>query len=130
MPCPSPLHPSGRRGRVRWGLSHPVNAASSAFDHPTSPILSPPTSAGRRGEAFYSWQAFPKFLRRRLRIAPLGTFAFVRIEEAFAQTHGTRRHFHQLVILDVGDRLFQAHPPRRDQQHGVVLAGGTDVGEL
>ena len=41
-----------------------------------------------------------------------------------------RRHLHQLVVLDIGDRLLEAHPARRDQQHGLVLAGGADVGEL
>jgi hypothetical protein len=59
---------------------------------------------------------------------PLAPLALVRIEEPPAQPHRARRHLHQLVVLDIGDRLFQTHPARPDQQHRIVLAGGADVG--
>ena len=47
-----------------------------------------------------------------------------------AQTDRLRCHFHQFVVLDIGQRLFQCHADRRGQAHGLVLAGSADVGQL
>ena len=47
-----------------------------------------------------------------------------------AQPDRARRDLHELVFGDVGQRPFQGHAYRRGEKNSVVLAGGTDVGEL
>ena len=49
---------------------------------------------------------------------------------SLAQAHRLGRHFHALIIFDIGERLFQRHANRRRQAHRFVLALGTDVSEL
>ena len=58
------------------------------------------------------------------------TPAVVRRERLLAQADRLRRHFDQLVVLDIGDRLFERHRHDRRQAHRLVLGGGADVGEL
>ncbi len=41
-------------------------------------------------------------------------FTRVWIEMTLAQANGTRRDFHKLIILDIGDGLFQTHAARRN----------------
>src|SRR6185437_1546817 len=63
----------------------------------------------------------------------LGLFralAVVGVEELLAQPDRFRRDLDQLVVLDIGERLFQRHPDRRRQPHRLVLGRGADVGEL
>src|SRR6187402_928107 len=59
-----------------------------------------------------------------------GLLPLVRIEIALAQPDALRGHLDQLVVLDVGDRLLERHPPRRGQADRVVLAGRAEVGQL
>src|SRR5882724_12074246 len=59
-----------------------------------------------------------------------GALALVRVEELLAQADRFRRHLDELVVLDIGERLFQRHPDRRRQPHRLVLGRGADVGEL
>ena len=49
---------------------------------------------------------------------------------ALAQAHCLGRHLDQFVLIDIGDGLFQRHDARRGEAHGLVLAGGADVGQL
>jgi hypothetical protein len=56
--------------------------------------------------------------------------ALMRIKVALAQPNGAWRHLNQFIILDVCNRLFQAHFARRDQQQRLILAGGADIGQL
>src|SRR5882672_5938023 len=59
-----------------------------------------------------------------------GPLAVVGVEELLAQPDRLRGHLDQLVVLDIGQRLFQRHLDRRGQAHRLVLRGGADVGEL
>src|SRR3954449_7005705 len=75
--------------------------------------------------------------RARIRYASGGfelprlALALVRIEEPLSYPYRLRRDLDQLVVLDVGDRLFQAHSARRGQADAFVLrARGAEVGEL
>src|SRR5690606_23375080 len=61
---------------------------------------------------------------------PLRLLAVVRIEQLLAQADALRRHLDQLVVADIGDRLFQRHLARRGEADRLVLAGGADVGQL
>src|SRR5690349_6346580 len=49
---------------------------------------------------------------RRFELSRLA-FALVRVKVALADPDRLRRHLDQLVVLDIGDRLLKAHPPRR-----------------
>src|SRR5258708_16245517 len=68
------------------------------------------------------------------RLARLGpprlALAVVRIHEALSQPDRLRRHFDQLVVLDVGDRLFQRHPARRGPPPLVLLFRGAELCQL
>src|SRR5690349_10843453 len=66
---------------------------------------------------------------RRFELARLA-LALVRIEEALADADRLGGHLDELVVLDVGDRLLQAHALRRRQANALVLARGAEVGEL
>jgi serine O-acetyltransferase len=59
-----------------------------------------------------------------------GALALMRVEEALAQPDRVRRHLDQLVVVDIGDGLFQRHLHRRRQAHRLVRARGADVGQL
>src|SRR3954452_6592184 len=59
-----------------------------------------------------------------------GALAVVGVEEFFAQANRFGRDLDQLIVLDIGQRLFQRHPDRRRQAHRLVLGGGADIGEL
>src|SRR5690606_7588029 len=56
--------------------------------------------------------------------------ALVRVEVTLTQANALRSNLDQLIILDVGDRLFEGHPARRGEANGIILAGGAEVGEL
>src|SRR5580698_8242415 len=71
----------------------------------------------------------PGDLRHRL-LALFRALAIVRVEEFLAQPDRFRRHLDQLVVLDIGQRLFQRHPDRWGQAHRFVLGRGADVGKL
>src|SRR6185503_19459980 len=57
-------------------------------------------------------------------------FAGIRIQFPFAEADRLWGHFHQLIIANIGDGLFQSHADRRGQPYRLVLAGGADVGQL
>ena len=59
-----------------------------------------------------------------------GALAHMRVEMALAQPHDLRGHLDQLVIINIGDSLFQAEAFGRGEDDGLVLAGGPDIGEL
>src|SRR3546814_7971212 len=59
-----------------------------------------------------------------------GALALVRIEVKLAQADGLGRHLHQLVIVDIGDRLLKRQPLGWGEAQRIVLAAGTEVGEL
>src|SRR4029077_19778773 len=63
-------------------------------------------------------------------LAPLVLLAFVRIEELLAQANRFGRHFDQLVILDIGERLFQRHADRRGEPGRLVLWVRAGIGGL
>src|SRR6478735_3042302 len=73
----------------------------------------------------YSLLAIRLFIRHSpfalyLRHFLLGLFralAVVGVEELLAQADRLRGHFDQLVVLDIGQRLFQRHLDRRGQAH-------------
>src|SRR5690606_36160146 len=65
-----------------------------------------------------------RFLLAR-RLLPL-----VRIEDRLADADVLRGHLDHLVVVDIGDRLFERHALRRGQADRVVLARRTEVGEL
>src|SRR5690606_920123 len=54
--------------------------------------------------------------------------AVIRVEIHLAQTNRLRRDFHQLVILDPGERPVERHADRRSQLDGLVLASSPDIG--
>ena len=51
----------------------------------------------------------------------------MRIEVDLTQTNGIWRDFHQLIIVDIGNRLFQGHFDRRGQAHRFIRAAGPHV---
>src|SRR6185437_377201 len=60
----------------------------------------------------------------------LGALALVGVEVLLAQADRFRRHLDELVVLDIGERLFQRHLDRWRQAHRLILRRGADVGEL
>jgi hypothetical protein len=53
----------------------------------------------------------------------------MRVEEALADADHLGRDLDQLVVLDVGDRLLEAHAARRGEADAFVLgAGRAEVG--
>src|SRR5579883_1787320 len=60
----------------------------------------------------------------------LRAFPRVGIEQALPEPHRFRRHLHELVVGDVGNRLLEGHLDGRRQAHGLVLGGGANIGEL
>ena len=56
-------------------------------------------------------------------------FPFVWIKIAFAQADILWRNLDQLVIVDIGNCLFQRHHFRRGQADGVFLARDAEVGQ-
>lgn len=58
------------------------------------------------------------------------TLAVVGIEKGFPQADRLRRHFDEFVVLDVGEGLFQRHPDRRREAHGLILARRANIREL
>src|SRR4051794_30038702 len=55
----------------------------------------------------------------------------MRLEESLADADRLGRHLDQLVVLDIGDRLLEAHAPGRGEADAFVLgAAGAEVGEL
>src|SRR5690606_38629417 len=63
-----------------------------------------------------------RVIGRRLAFLAGHLLALVRIEVALAQADALRCHFDQLVVLNIGDRLLERHPPRRGQTDAFVLA--------
>src|SRR5580698_749110 len=59
-----------------------------------------------------------------------GALAVVGVEELLAQADRLRGHLDQLVVLDIGQRLFQRHLNRRGQAYRLVFRRGADVGQL
>ncbi len=51
-------------------------------------------------------------------------------KRALAQADRFRRHLDELVVLDIGDRLFERRRNDRRQTHRLVLRVRADVGEL
>src|SRR5437899_2595138 len=80
------------------------------------------------------WSPSPSKLRAELLSRfelPRRPLALMRVEEALADPDRLRRDLDQLVVLDVGDRLLQAHAARRGEADAFVLgAGGAEVGQL
>src|SRR5262249_26063791 len=70
-----------------------------------------------------------RFLAVRF-LAPFVAFAFVRVEQFLAQPYRFGRHFDELVIVDIGERLFQRHADRRREPDGFILGVRADFGEL
>src|SRR4028119_1441463 len=70
--------------------------------------------------------------KRSSRFAPPALpLPLMRIQEALPQPDALRRHLDQLVVLDVGDGLFQGHALGRGEADAFVLAAaGAEVGEL
>src|SRR3984957_20127873 len=60
----------------------------------------------------------------------LGALAVVGVEAPLAQADRLWRHFDELVVLDVGQRLLKRHLHRWSQTHRLVLGVGSDIGEL
>ena len=60
-------------------------------------------------------------LNRHGFLAPLLPLAVGGVEQLLAQPDRLRRHLDQLVVLDIGQRLFQRHADRRGQPHRLVL---------
>ena len=52
------------------------------------------------------------------------------LQVLLAQPDVVRRYFHQFVVIDEFQRLFQAHADRRGEQDVLVGTGGADVGQL
>src|ERR1700749_842078 len=61
---------------------------------------------------------------------PRLALALVRIEEALADPDRLWSDFDQLIVLDVSDRLLEAHALWRSESNAFVLAGCAEVGEL
>src|SRR5262245_39618245 len=51
-------------------------------------------------------------------------------ELALAKPHGLGSDLDQLVVVDPGQAVLQAHRVVRSQPHGFVVAGGAHVGQL
>src|SRR5690606_29045155 len=67
---------------------------------------------------------------RALRLFFLPLLAEAGIQDLLAQADRLGGHLDQLVVLDVGDRLFEGHAAGRGEADGLVLASGADVGQL
>lgn len=52
------------------------------------------------------------------------------VEDYFAHAHTLRRHFYELVFLDIFERLFEREDGARNDACLVVRAAGTCVGKL
>src|SRR3546814_2688560 len=61
---------------------------------------------------------------------PAGLLPLMRVEQRLADADILRGHLDHLVVVDIGDRLFQRHALRRGQADRVVLARRTEVREL
>src|SRR5258708_262661 len=117
--------------RAAWRAANSGSFAGSfwrAFSRSACLALA---AVSRRSVKVWPWffKRLPWLFRRLGGLLP-GALAVFRVEEALAQTNRLRRDLDQLVLLDVGDRLFEAHLARRREAHSLVLAGGADVGEL
>src|SRR5207302_10608166 len=78
------------------------------------------------------WSPSPSKLRAELSRfqLPRRPLPLMRVEEPLPDPDRLGRDLDQLVVLDVGDRLFQAHPARRGQADALVLgARRAEVGE-
>ena len=51
-------------------------------------------------------------------------------QHRLAQPDGFGGHLHKLVLADKADGLLQGHRLHRREQHGVILAGGADIGQF
>src|SRR5271169_3395699 len=63
-------------------------------------------------------------------LGALGALAVVGVEAALAQADRLRRHFDELVVLDIGQRLLKRHLHRRSETHRLILGMGADIGKL
>src|SRR5262245_44674660 len=57
---------------------------------------------------------------------PLALLALVGVEPALPEADRPWRHFHQFVVLNIGQRPLQGQTQRRRQGERVVLAGGAN----
>src|SRR5687768_12302039 len=54
----------------------------------------------------------------------------VGIEDRLPEPDRLRRHFDQLILLDIGEGRLEREPPRRGEKLVLLLARGADIGEL
>src|SRR5439155_27246056 len=88
---------------------------------------------GRNGGSARSAYPFSRRWRWRelfRRRGPARPPPVVDVEQALAHADRLGRDLDQLVVLDIGDRLFEAHLDRRRQPHRLVLGGRADIGAL
>src|SRR4029453_12715565 len=105
------------------------NCDSGALYHIINPLLNRQTGTPLNQRAHCSCKAGPTAASGRFHL-PGFALALMRVEEALADADRLRRHFDQLVVLDVGNGLLQRHPARRRQADAFVLARSAEVGEL
>ena len=61
-------------------------------------------------------------------VPPSGTIGL--LEDFFSQANRLRRHFHQFVVGDPLDSLFQPHLAVRRNDDILIAAGGANIGQL
>src|SRR3569623_797943 len=112
--------------RLRCVTASPLGSMLTDVWHQAALAKQKRAGPGTR-RAFYSLNV--RALRGQLGARRL--LALVRIEEALAQADRLGGHLDHLVVVDIGDGLFQSHLVRRGQADRVVLAArGAEVGQL
>src|SRR5690606_4054384 len=74
--------------------------------------------------------AVPGFFVEPKKSGASGALALALGEQLLAQANAFRRDFHQLVVFDEVQGLFQRHADRRRQDDVLIAAGGANVGQL